>query len=167
MITYTLKRKLFFDYGITSKEISAYAKQNKMKVGDAYAALKQQRSQAGVGVEAFKQGDKSTIKGADLRANIKNRVKNPRQSATVAGQASTKFNKAYNVGLNTGKTQGFQQGQNSVGLMGGLKNTWNNAGTLGKAGIVTAGVGTAALAAKGIASMFGGRKRRRRYEDDY
>lgn len=63
---------------------------------------------------------------------------------------------------------GQKQGQNSVGLMGGIKNTWNNSGTLGKAGMVAAGVGTAALAAKGIASMFGGRKRKRRkYEDDY
>jgi hypothetical protein len=50
---------------------------------------------------------------------------------------------------------GFQKGANSVGMMGGLKNTFNRAGTLGKAGMIGAGAVTAGLVAKGL---FGGKK---------
>lgn len=169
MITYTLKRKMFHSHGITNDEIAQTKKERGVNAIQALNILRQQKQEAGIGEEAYKKGDLSTFKGADLRKNKKGKtvpIKGARQSAAVKGQASTRFNKAYNVGLNTGQTQGFQQGQNSVGLMGGLKNTWNNTGTLGKAGMVAAGVGTAALAAKGVASMFGGRKRRK-HEDDY
>lgn len=55
-----------------------------------------------------------------------------------------------------GATQkGVQEGIKSVGLKQGMMNTWNNAGKMGKAGMVGAGVAGTALLAKGL---FGGKK---------
>ena len=45
--------------------------------------------------------------------------------------------------------------QKEVGLKQGMMNTWNNAGKMGKAGMVGAGVAGTALLAKGL---FGGKK---------
>lgn len=51
--------------------------------------------------------------------------------------------------------QGMQKGAQSVGIKQGMMNTWNNAGKMGKAGMVGAGVAGTALLAKGL---FGGKK---------
>ena len=51
--------------------------------------------------------------------------------------------------------QGIQKGAKSVGLKQGMMNTWNNAGKMGKAGMIGAGVAGTALLAKGL---FGGKK---------
>lgn len=54
------------------------------------------------------------------------------------------------------RTQGYQAGQQagarSVGVMGGMKNTWNNAGTMGKAGMIAGGVALTGLALNGLRS---------------
>lgn len=51
----------------------------------------------------------------------------------------------------TGK-QAYNMGQKSVGVVGGMKNTWSRMGTMGKVG-TTAAVGlTAGLALKGLLS---------------
>ena len=60
----------------------------------------------------------------------------------------------------TGK-QAFDMGQKSVGIKQGMKNTWNNMGTMGKVGTVAAGATVAGLALKGL---FGGKKKRKKYE---
>lgn len=54
-----------------------------------------------------------------------------------------------------GYQKGVQEGIKSVGLKQGMMNTWNNAGKMGKAGMVGAGVAGTALLAKGL---FGGNK---------
>lgn len=54
-----------------------------------------------------------------------------------------------------GYQKGVQEGIKSVGLKQGMMNTWNNAGKMGKAGMVGAGVAGTALLAKGL---FGGKK---------
>lgn len=51
--------------------------------------------------------------------------------------------------------QGFNKGAQSVGLKQGMMNTWNNAGKMGKAGMVGAGIAGTALLAKGL---LGGKK---------
>lgn len=51
--------------------------------------------------------------------------------------------------------QGINKGAQSVGIKQGMMNTWNNAGKMGKAGMVGAGVAGTALLAKGL---FGGKK---------
>lgn len=51
--------------------------------------------------------------------------------------------------------QGFNKGAQSVGLKQGMINTWNNAGKMGKAGMVGAGIAGTALLAKGL---LGGKK---------
>ena len=50
----------------------------------------------------------------------------------------------------------FEAGKSKVGVMGGLKNTWAKAGTMGKAGMIAGGVAAAGLMAKGAASMLSG-----------
>lgn len=54
-----------------------------------------------------------------------------------------------------GYQKGVQEGIKSVGIKQGMMNTWNNAGRMGKAGMVGAGVAGTALLAKGL---FGGKK---------
>lgn len=54
-----------------------------------------------------------------------------------------------------GYQKGVQEGIKSVGLKQGMMNTWNNAGKMGKAGMVGAGVAGTALLAKGL---FGGNR---------
>lgn len=49
-----------------------------------------------------------------------------------------------------GYQKGVQEGIKSVGIKQGMMNTWNNAGKMGKAGMVGAGVAGAALLAKGL-----------------
>lgn len=57
----------------------------------------------------------------------------------------------------TGK-QAFEMGQKSVGIKQGMRNTWNNMGTMGKVGTVAAGATVAGLALKGL---FGSKKKRK------
>lgn len=59
-----------------------------------------------------------------------------------------------NPGRIAGK-QGFERGAKSVGVLGGIKNTWNKGGA-GKAGLIAAGTGAALLAGK---ALFGGKKK--------
>lgn len=49
-----------------------------------------------------------------------------------------------------GYQKGVQEGIKSVGLKQGMMNTWNNAGKMGKAGMVGAGIAGTALLAKGL-----------------
>lgn len=72
-----------------------------------------------------------------------------RQQQRAAGVKQTRD--AYKQGR-----AGFNKGRSQTGIMGGIKNTWAKSGTLGKAGMVGAGVLATGLAAKGVASMFGG-----------
>lgn len=53
----------------------------------------------------------------------------------------------------------FNNGAKSTGAIQGLKNTWGRAGTMGKAGMIGAGVVGTGLALKGAASLFGGSKK--------
>jgi threonine synthase len=78
------------------------------------------------------------------------------QAADAQRAAQRMANKA-NPGAAAAKA-GFQRGANSVGVMGGLKNTFAKAGTAGKAGMIGAGIVGAGLLAKGASSMFGGKK---------
>ena len=50
----------------------------------------------------------------------------------------------------------FKNGQKSVGIMQGMKNTWGKMGTMGKAGTIAGAAVLTGLAAKGL---FGGKKK--------
>lgn len=50
----------------------------------------------------------------------------------------------------------FNNGAKSVGITGGLKNTWAKSGTMGKAGMIGAGIVGAGLLAKSASSMLNG-----------
>lgn len=80
---------------------------------------------------------------------------------TLQRQTQRAANKANASGVKEAamkaRTQGYKAGMNagtkSVGVMGGLKNTWNRSGALGKAGMVGTGLLATGLVAKGL---FGG-----------
>ena len=50
----------------------------------------------------------------------------------------------------------FKNGQNSVGVLQGMKNTWGKMGTMGKAGAIA---GTAAITGLALKGLFGGKKK--------
>lgn len=77
------------------------------------------------------------------------------RSANIANSAGVKD--AAMVAKNKGYNSGFTKGRNSVGAWGGLKNTYKNAGTLGKAGIIGAGLGTGYVLGKGL-GLWGNKK---------
>lgn len=68
--------------------------------------------------------------------------------------------KGYNAGYKQGAATGYNAGQNSVGIMGGIKNTWNKAGTMGKIGMGAAGLAAAGTMAYGISNMLSGNKKK-------
>ena len=162
-----LRQKIFFNYGITSSDISSYAKSNNISVKDALGALEKQRAAQGIGQEAFKAGDKSlfradTIKATKDSAGVLGKsqggqfgINKYKASATSSSAANMKFNKAYNAGMSTG----MKAGQQSATMRTALTNSWNKMGTMGKVGTVAAIAGTTALAAKGAMSMFGNNKK--------
>ena len=166
-----LRQKVFFEYGITSANIQEHAKANNMSVKDAYGALKAQRAGQGIGQEAFKAGDKSLFRADTIRATKdsagvlgqsaggKFGFNNYKALATSSSAANTKFNKAYNMGKTSGVQVGMKAGQSSVGIMGGMKNTWNSMGTAGRVGTAAAAIGATALAAKGVKSLFDKKKK--------
>lgn len=115
------------------------------------------------GADAIKKFrvDQASTNAANLAA---------RQTERAAGQAvgTEAFKQAAKTGgkdavntLKTTSTNAYKAGQTagakSVGLMGGLKNTWAKAGTGGKAGMLAAGAGVGLLAAKGL-GLIGNKK---------
>lgn len=87
-----------------------------------------------------------TGKEALQKLKNENLAKTQAQEASRAAQRAV--NKA-NPGAAAAKA-GFQRGANSVGIMGGIKNTFSKAGTAGKVGMIGAGLVGAGLLAKGI-----------------
>lgn len=79
-------------------------------------------------------------------------AKNAQLTANANARAAQRAANIANPGAAAAKA-GYQRGANSVGIMGGLKNTWNKAGMTGKAGMVAGGLALGGLAAKGL---FGG-----------
>ena len=85
------------------------------------------------------------------------------QNNIVTSQAQRAANRTANIANAAGvkdaamkaRTQGFKAGQNSVGIMQGMKNTWGKMGTMGKAGTIAGAAVLTGLAAKGL---FGGKK---------
>lgn len=167
MTTFTIKRqKLFFDYGLTTAEIQSYAKANNTSVKDAYSALKNQRANAGVGKEAYAKLDPSRYKAKDLRAvkelNTGIVGKSPggayqttsgKLSASAAGQASAKYNKAFLAGQKSVVAAPTTTG-------GYLKGAWNSMSKTGKAGAIAGGLALGGLAVKGLV---GGNKKEKTY----
>lgn len=165
--TFTIKRqKLFFDYGITTKEIQSYAKAKNTSVKDAYSALKDQRANAGVGKEAYATLDPSRYKAKNLKAvkgmNTGIVGKSPggfynlssgKLSASAAGQAGAKYNKAFLAGQKSVVAAPTTTG-------GYLQGAWNSMSKMGKAGAIAGGLALGGLAVKGLVS---GNKKEKTY----
>lgn len=88
------------------------------------------------------------------RQNNKMIAENNRQAGFKAGAIQ---------GASSGYKAGFNEGANSVGIKQGLVNSWNNMGTAQKIGTAAAGTVAAGLMLRGI---FGGRRRRRKKDED-
>ena len=146
MSTFILKSKLFFldanGNVITGAEVLA---QKQAAGGSAAGALK----------AVSKQKTAATQQAAAIRTETRALNKASHDSFAKMGAAGNKAGiqnlKATNAVKGT-----FNAGQKSVGVMGGMKNTWNRMGTMGKAGTVAAAGLTAGLALKGLMS---GRKK--------
>jgi hypothetical protein len=143
--SYTLKRKLFFEFNghvVTGDEIAAYRKANGGTARNALEAIGQSKTA-------------SANQSAAIRTETRALNKASHDSFVQMGKAGNK------AGINNLKasnaTQGaFNAGQKSVGAMGGMRNTWSRMGTMGKAGTIAAGAAVAGLALKGLTS---GRKK--------
>jgi hypothetical protein len=65
--------------------------------------------------------------------------------------------------INKAKTQSYQAGQNSVGILGGAKNTWNSLSKNQQLGVAAGG---AALAIGGAALLARNRRKRKEAEEE-
>ena len=145
MSTFILKSKLFFEFNghvVTGSEIAAYRKANGGTARNALEAIGQSKTA-------------SANQAAAIRTETRALNKASHDSFAKMGKAGNtagiKNLKATNAVQGT-----FNAGQKSVGVVGGMKNTWNRMGTMGKAGTVAAAGLTAGLALKGLMS---GRKK--------
>lgn len=95
------------------------------------------------------------LKGSTLKEALGAvKTENATEAASKAAKrASERAANIANPGRIAAKT-GFERGTKSVGVLGGIKNTWNKGGA-GKAGLIAAGTGAALLAGK---ALFGGKK---------
>lgn len=116
MGTFILKRKIFFDFGITSKDISDYAFGHNLSTKDAYEQLKTQRSNAGVAQTAFKDFDKSTFKGSVLRGS--------QDAGGKLAQGVTGVTDAGNFTVTQNKTSAAQQAVQSQQAHMANDNRW-------------------------------------------
>lgn len=119
----------------------------------------------GKSISAFKKqwesggGEKSLgsftdwYKGQNTGLNAANTQIAEKTAAQQAERAATMANPT--LAAKKASQQGFQRGAKSVGMMGGIKNTFNKAGTMGKAGMIGGGLLATGLIAKGL---FGGNK---------
>ena len=78
------------------------------------------------------------------------RTANKANAGGVAAAAKRARTQGYNAGYN--------KAANTIGIGQGMRNTWNNMGTMSKVGTVAAGATVAGLALKGL---FGGKKKRK------
>ena len=129
--TYTLKRKLF----MFNPETGEYYT-NVGSNGRASIKASKENSKA-TGLIAQQKADRAKQRAENVAA-AKN---NPNAISNIAKSANAK-----------GFNAGFNKGQNSVGVLQGMKNSWGRMGTLGKAGVIGAGVAATGLMAKGLLS---------------
>lgn len=147
--TFKLKRKLFFlDQNgnvVTAEQIMEMKKQQGGTYKNALSAIS-------------KNNATQDAINAEVRATTRNLNKQSNAQFKQLGATGDKS------GINALKQQnafkgaaqgGFKAGQNSVGVMQGMKNTWNRMGTMGKAGTVAGAAVVGGLALKGL---FGSKK---------
>lgn len=144
MSTFILKSKFF---GNNQKEYSSAIQVGEeiLNAGNHPANALSNKTQS-MYEDMFK-GLEGTSTKQLVKEGAKSRVGSFEANRTLGGAETYK-------GVNkvaTGK-QAYNMGQKSVGVVGGMKNTWSRMGTMGKVG-TTAAVGlTAGLALKGLLS---------------
>jgi hypothetical protein len=162
MKQYIIKRKLYallVDGG--GKSISLFKKEYDSLGGQAKLGKSFKEWYRGGAPNTVEVGGSFVSQGASGSAiyntnqNITN-AQNARQAERLANinNASGVANAAKRA-----RNQGYISGKNSVGIVGGIKNTWNRAGTLGKVGMSAAGLAAAGTMAYGLGSMIGEKKK--------
>lgn len=91
---------------------------------------------------------------SNITSQAKQSVGSFERTRNLGGQEVSTVGKVA-TGTEAAKVTGYNKGVNSTGITGGVRNTWNKAGTLGKAGMVAGSLAVTGLAVKGISSMFG------------
>jgi len=144
-----LRQKLYFlaADGSVMTGADIKAQQQKMAPGtslvDAKNALSTSQSQANAAATAARQSERNALKA--VAKENPNAIKNVATKARAQG---------YQNGMAAGTQAGIKQGAASVGIKGGIQNTWRNAGAMGKIGMAGAAAGGAILLAKGAKSLF-------------
>lgn len=177
-----LRQRNFAQYGIRAVEIGDYAKQNNISVGEARDILYKQAQKAGKDqYGTYAAGDKGAYKGSQLQAvkdsSGKNTTgiqgqtgsgvftvgdKSKKSSGYAASQAVNQSNaNTKRDFIKKQQQQAFNKGQQSVGILGGAKNTWNS---MSRNQQIAAGVGGAALLAGGIGLAIRNRRKRKEAE---
>jgi len=141
---YKYKQKHFMQEGITATEITDYAKANNIaSKKEAYSQLLTKKTAARQQAEQARLLERNANKAAGTDMFKQASKLNGKEGVNLVKQTAQK---SYNAGLNTG----LNQSKSSVGIVGGVKNTWANTGKLGKAGMVGAGVTGAYMLGKGL-----------------
>lgn len=177
-----LRQRNFAQYGIRAAEIGDYAKQNNISVGEAKDILYKQAKEAGkYQYGTYAAGDKGAYKGSQLQAVKDSSGKNTTgiQGQTGSGMFTVGDKNKKSSGYSASKAasqhdantkrdfikkqqqQAFDKGQQSVGILGGAKNTWGNMSDNQK---LAAGVGGAALLAGTGALIIRNRRKRKEAE---
>ena len=131
-----MKQKNFFLNPLTGEAISGedLKKYKEQNGGTLKSALENKSLNDGLAAE----------KAAAERAA--NRAANQANQAAVKEAAM----KARDSGFKAGTSAGFKQGVNSVGITGGIRNAYRNAGAVGKMGMIGAAAGGTYLLGKGL-----------------
>lgn len=156
MASFVLKRKLFF-LGLNGEVITGDQMRQALGKTGVISGKDGQLGKASVlgkpTTPALTEQTKTAFENAKLKSGIDSQAKEAQRAAERA------LNKANSGGVKNAamraRTQGFNAGQRSVGVMQGMKNTWGRMGTAGKIGTVATGVTATGLALKGL---FGGKK---------
>lgn len=156
MASFVLKRKLFF-LGLNGEVITGDQMRQALGKTGVISGKDGKLGNASVlgkpTTPALTDQTKTAFENAKLKSGIESQAKEAQRSTERA------LNKANSGGVKNAamraRTQGFNAGQRSVGVMQGMKNTWGRMGTAGKVGTAAAGVAATGLALKGL---FGGKK---------
>lgn len=180
--TYTLRRKLFGtadlitayqDIGAQTKGVKGFKEMNsavnknitaynksKTAISEAFKKYQAGGGKSGLREWLQNEGAKYHNAATQARTSMANAAAEHAAAGVKAGRtadlATTRAMQATRATSRSPQlayTAGREVGAKSVGLLGGLKNSWTKAGVGGKAGMVAGGLALGGLAVKGVTSF--------------
>lgn len=141
MAIYKLTRKTFSE---ELKKIYELKKAGKLQGSLAENVAKAKAQNAAAGAQKAVDRAARKVAGTALQGQA------GQISKAVGKEGYQKIINSTAEAIKTTGQQGLKKGAQSVGIKQGMINTWNNAGKMGKAGMIGAGVAGTALLAKGL-----------------